>query len=350
MSFFQRRYDLVARVPRTWCTKSVKIPSPFVTFVSFCSNPLCFASVKFAFRSSLNPKVQVPAISDVFTEEFTLHAGSVAEVAPRRILAEECERAQTSLLTLGIRFSVSHAELQWKGGRPKKPPYLCCCYNAGDLGNVNIKAFSVPLLGDWQLMERDVDRYQRRIHSAIREEMIHALQIITAQKKYDQSAWLKRRYPTAEIYYEHLLGAIIHELATRTEGKRAVLIAAQLYYEDWSITSMERLRETDRKLHGRDGYLAIELIRQLVQIRCGELTSEEARGSAWDKHRIFYVGKFGTTENLLKSMADTLRHSVPSLVTLSPTLAEALDEIEKVIQTIDAIRRTPCEAQERILL
>jgi hypothetical protein len=71
---------------------------------------------------------------------------------------------------------------------------------------------------------------------------------------------------------------------------------------------MERIRETDRKLHGRDGYLVIELIRQLVQIRSGELTSEEARGNAWDKHRIFYVGEFGTTENLLKSMA---RHPAP---------------------------------------
>jgi hypothetical protein len=135
-----------------------------------------------------------------------------------------------------------------------------------------------------------------------------------------------------------LLGAIIDELATKTEGKQAVLIAAQLYYEDWTINSMERLKATDRRLHGRDGYLAIELIRQLVQIRRGELTSEEARGNAWDKHRIFYVGNFGTTENLLKSMAETLRHSVPKLVTLSPTLAEALSEIEEVIQTIDETR------------
>jgi len=95
--------------------------------------------------------------------------------------------------------------------------------------------------------------------------MIHALQIIAVKRKYDQCAWRRRHYPTAEIFYEHLLGVIIGELATTTEGKQAVLIAAQLYYEDWSITSMERLKETDRKLRGRDGYLAIELIRQLVQ-------------------------------------------------------------------------------------
>jgi hypothetical protein len=185
----------------------------------------------------------------------------------------------------------------------------------------------------WRETFRDISNA-----SAIREEMIHAIQIITAKKKYDQGEWRKRRFQTAEIFYEDLLGAIIDELATKKEGKQAVLIAAQLYYEDWTINSMERLQETDRRLHGRDGYLAIELIRQLVQIRRGELTSEEARGNAWDKHRIIYVGNFGTTENLLKSMAETLRHSVPKLVTLSPTLAEALSEIEEVIQTIDETR------------
>ena len=81
-------------------------------------------------------------------------------------------------------------------------------------------------------------------------------------------------------------------------------------------------------------YLVSELIRQLVQIRIGELTSEEAKGTAWDKNRIFYVGRFGTTENLLKSMAGTLRQAVPKLVNLSPTLAEALTEIERTIQKI----------------
>ena len=45
---------------------------------------------------------------------------------------------------------------------------------------------------------------------------------------------------------------------------------------------MQKLRETDKKLHGRDGYLVSELIRQLVQIRFGELTSEEAKGK---RHR-----------------------------------------------------------------
>jgi hypothetical protein len=54
---------------------------------------------------------------------------------------------------------------------------------------------------------------------------------------------------------------------------------------------MEELRQTDRKYHGREGYLVIELIRQIAQIRFGELMSEEANGRAWDRHRTFSVTK-----------------------------------------------------------
>jgi hypothetical protein len=109
------------------------------------------------------------------------------------------------------------------------------------------------------------------------------------------------------------------------------------------------LRAMDKKLHGMDGYLVSELIRQLVQIRIGELTSEEAKGTAWDKNRIFYVGRFGTTENLLKAMAGTLRQAVPKLVNLSPTLAEALTEIERTIQKIQChlqLNRRPARMQK----
>jgi hypothetical protein len=68
------------------------------------------------------------------------------------------------------------------------------------------------------------------------------------------------------------------------------------------------------------------------------VTSEEAKGNAWDKHRIFNVGNLGTTEVLLRSMAKTLREAVPQLVRLSPTLAEALTEIEGTIRRMDETR------------
>jgi hypothetical protein len=259
---------------------------------------------------------------------------ATADFAPKKILSSEITRAKPSLRALAIGFSVSYAKKRIRAGKPKKPPYFACCYNVGNLGDVNIVAFYHPLIADWDLMEKDADAYRMRIRSAIREEMIHSIQVITVKSRYDRSIDLTCQFKTAESYYEHLLGKIIEELATSREGQQVVCTAAQLYYEDWSITSMQKLRETDKKLHGRDGYLVSELIRQLVQIRFGELTSEEAKGKAWDQKRLFNTAKFGTTENLLRFMAGTLRQAVPKLIRLSPTLAEALVEIERTIQKI----------------
>jgi hypothetical protein len=271
-------------------------------------------------------------------ELIELNAPAVdADFRPRRVLCSEIARAKPSLKALGIGFSVSYARTRIKRGKPRKPPYFASCYNVGDLGDINIVAFYHPLIADWELMERDEKYYRLRIRSAIREEMIHSVQVMTVKDRYERSPDLQRRFCSAEVYYQNLLGRIIEELADSVEGRAAVLTAAQLYYEDWSVTSMERLRQTDKNLHGRDGYLVSELIRQIVQIRIGELTSEEAKGRAWDRNRIFNVAKFGTTENLLKSMAGTLRQAVPRLVKLSPTLAEALFEIESIIEKIRQI-------------
>ena len=100
-------------------------------------------------------------------------------------------------------------------------------------------------------------------------------------------------------------------------------------------TVEDGLRETDKKLHGRDGYLVSELIRQLVQIRFGELTSEEAKGKTGQlQKRLLDTAKFGTTENLLQFMAGTLRAGSVKTIHISPTLTEALLEIEGTIQKI----------------
>jgi hypothetical protein len=263
---------------------------------------------------------------------------ATADFAPKSILSSEIARAKPSLRALRIGFSISYAKKRIRAGKPKKPPYFACCYNVGDLGDVNVVAFYHPLIGDWDLMEQDAWGYRMRIRSAIREEMIHSIQVITVKSRYEKSIELTQQFKTAERYYEHLLGKIIDELATTSDGQELVCTAAQLYYEDWSITSMQKLRETDKRLHGRDGYLVSELIRQLVQIRFGELTSEEAKGKAWDKKRLFNTAKYGTTENLLRFMAGTLRDAVPKLIQLSPTLAEALVEIERTIQKISLVQ------------
>jgi len=264
-------------------------------------------------------------------EKLIQTAGDGEEIS-RAILFEEFARIRPSLWNLGIGFSISQSKSEWRNGKARKPPYLSCRYNIGDLGDVNIVAFYYPLLADWELMGKDAAGFRQRIRSAMREETIHAVQILTVKNKYDESRWAQYRHRNAQAFYEHLLGKIIDELTQTIDGRRAVLTAAQLYYEDWTITSVEKLRETDRILHGRDGYLATELIRQLAQIRFGELTSEEAKGNAWDRHRTFYIGNLGTTQDLLRSMAKTLRAAAPQLLQLSPTLAEALSEIEEAIR------------------
>jgi hypothetical protein len=259
------------------------------------------------------------------------------EGIPAEILFEEFGRLKLSLNALGIGFSLSQAKGRNRGGKPRKLPYFACCYDAGTLARVNIVAFYYPLIADWELMEADADRYRQRVKSALREEMIHAVQVLTVKKRYESSCELRRRFADAESYYDHLLGRMIGELARNEVGKKAIITAAKLYYEDWTINSLAKLKKADRKYHGRDGYLVCELIRQLTQIRFGELMSEEAKGKAWDRRRIFFVGEYGTTENLMMAMAATLRQAMPQLINLSPTLNEALCEIEVTIQTIGGI-------------
>jgi hypothetical protein len=259
---------------------------------------------------------------------------------PAEILFEEFGRLKLSLNALGIGFSLSRAQAHSRGGKPRKLPYFACCYDAGTLARVNIVAFYYPLIADWDLMEANADRYRQRVKSALREEMIHAIQVMTVKKRYESSCELTRRFLDAETYYDYLLGRMIEELARNKVGKKAIITAAKLYYEDWTINNLQKLKTADRKYHGRDGYLVCELIRQLTQIRFGELMSEEAKGKAWDRRRIFFVGEYGTTENLMMAMAATLRQAVPQLINLSPTLAEALCEIEVTIQTIGGITGT----------
>ncbi|MBV8816645.1 MAG: hypothetical protein JO271_19325 [Verrucomicrobia bacterium] len=256
---------------------------------------------------------------------------------PAAVLFEEFRRLKPFLDTLKVGFSVSRLKGGSRRARRKRLPYFTCCYDPGTLANVNIVAFYYPLITDWDMMEADVNQYRARVRSALREEMIHALQVLTAKARYERSCELGTRFEDAEAYYDDILGKVIQELAGNHVGEKAVLTAAKLYYEDWTISNLERLKEADRKCHGRDGYLVCELIRQIAQIRLGELMSEEAKGKAWDKNRIFFVGEYGRTENLMMAMAANLRRAVPQLIELSPTLTEALTEIEAAIQMIGGV-------------
>jgi hypothetical protein len=260
--------------------------------------------------------------------------------SPGAILFEEFRWLKPALNALGIGFSISRVKARDHRNHQRKPAYFACRYDARTLARVNVIAFCYPLIADWEAMEADADRYQQRVRAAMREEMIHAIQVLTVRRRYESSCELSERFPNAETYYQHLLGRTIMELAEHQVGERAILTAAKLYYEDWAINSLEKVKDADRQYHGRDGYLGCELIRQVTQIRFGELMSEEAKGSAWDENRVFSVGEYGTAENLMMAMAATLRQSVPQLIDLSPTLTEALYEIETTIETIGEIAGT----------
>jgi len=71
-------------------------------------------------------------------------------------------------------------------------------------------------------MEKDAEAYRMRIRSAIREEMIHAMQVITVKSRYDRSIDLSRQFKTAQRYYQHLLGKIIGGIGSmqRMPGNR----------------------------------------------------------------------------------------------------------------------------------
>ena len=171
----------------------------------------------------------------------------IDQVRPRDILFEEIRRSMPCLNMLGIGFSVSRVKVRRQDGRPRRLPYLACCYNIENLGNVNIVAFYYALIADWGLLEREANTYRQRIRSAIREEMIHAVQVITVKKRYVHSPNLSSRFENAENYYEFLLGRIIDELATSEEGQQLVLTAAKLYYEDCT------LRRTNQRRSKRQG-------------------------------------------------------------------------------------------------
>jgi len=244
-----------------------------------------------------------------------------------RVLFDEIRRFLPTLNALELRLIVNRSR-RIVG---RKRPYFACRYDHCTLENVNIAAFTSPLLGDWELLERSEPAYRERIRAAFREELIHAVQVITARSNFQSTASLRQQFSSPEAYYEHVLQTFFSELTADEHGREEVLNAARLYYEDRTITTLEKLRMANAAIHNRASYMASELVRQLVQIRAGEPTSEEAKGKAWDRQRTFRSHDCLNTQELLRSMADALRRAVPRLVCLSPTLEDVLTEIERVL-------------------
>jgi hypothetical protein len=136
---------------------------------------------------SILPKISVPK--------------ETADLSPREILFQETRGFKSSLEPLNVGLAVSRAKIRLKGGEPRRPPYFTCCYDIGTLLNVNIVAFLYPLLADWELMERRTEKYRLRIQAALREEMVHAVQVIAARSRYETTPDLQQRFPDTEAYY-----------------------------------------------------------------------------------------------------------------------------------------------------
>ena len=77
----------------------------------------------------------------------------------------------------------------------------------------------------------------------VREEMIHAVQVIAARNRFDHTPELPDRFADTEAYYESLLGRIIDELAVTKKATRSNY-RGEVHYEDWTINNMEDLRES----------------------------------------------------------------------------------------------------------
>ena len=68
---------------------------------------------------------------------------ATADFAPKSILSGEFAHAKPSLRTLGIRFRSLREETD-KSRETEEAPYFACCYNVGNLGDVNVVAFYHP--------------------------------------------------------------------------------------------------------------------------------------------------------------------------------------------------------------
>ena len=104
-----------------------------------------------------------------------------------------------------------------------------------------------------------------------------------------------------------------------------MIAAGKLYYANPNITTVEQLRANDLQEHKRVGYITVELIRQILQIRLGEVTSEEGRRKTWDKANLFAV------EASLEELANTIREHAPNPSKVSNLLASIIATVEELI-------------------
>lgn len=237
-----------------------------------------------------------------------------------KVLDQALLEAKKSLYPFGIPIRVNTNQPVSGEFRP----YLSTFYNAGSLEDINVIAYTPELHTDSQHLTEE--EYKIRLITGFKEEIIHCIQLVSAKLRFSRlNANQKAMWGTACAYYNRLQQELFNELAATEHGSKLLIAAGKLYYANPLINTIEQLRANDISEHSRVGYITVELIRQIVQIRLGEVTSEEGRKKTWDKNNLFAVGAS------LEELAATIKEYAPNPSKVSNLLAEIIGTVEELL-------------------
>lgn len=247
------------------------------------------------------------------------------------ILTTEFREARHTLLQFGIECKkvtspAIHGETR---------PYFATLFNSRDLDGIEVLCYETEVLEDRKDL-KPTD-FKTRVRAGFREEIIHALQILSTKERFNRLANPeKTQERSAGDYYKKIQRDLFNELASTPEGQSLLVDSGRLYYADPTIQTVEDLREYDITYHRREGYITVELTRQLVEIRLGVQTSEENRGKSWDKGDRFKEHAFS-----LESLAQTIKTHAPNPRALSPLMGEVIEEIETLQNALGLASKPP---------
>jgi hypothetical protein len=152
--------------------------------------------------------------------------------------------------------------------------------------------------------------------AAVQEELIHAAFFRAVYEQAGQSGLPFEQLQAAQM------AAIFAELDASPTGQQAFLNAANLY-DRTNARSRGAYRsypEARAAYQGREGYLITELARQLIQLRTQADTTESAFRKA-----------VGLVQKWLKAALAQLRKVAADPAAASPTLAQAIQETEAIL-------------------
>jgi hypothetical protein len=263
------------------------------------------------------------------------------EIKPNNVIKHAVEeKTETTLAIDLIERELTEAEttlapfqipLRRDDSRKPNNPYLATTYNADDLECIGVTAYEKELLKDKDHL--NPQEFKQRVRSGLKEEVIHALQILSTKerfKKLPQSTQEKEKTPGD--FYRKVQKELFEELSSTKEGRNLLIASGKLYYANPKISSIEDLKNADITHHKREGYITVELTRQIIQIRLGEVTSEESLKKAWDKAKSF---GYGAHKKQLEALAQTIRKHASEPSKISPLMGEIVKDIENLTKIIN---------------